>query len=76
MRVSVNKDDPGYREDSRLFTPSIDGRALTHCVTADTDLGEAHCFVRDEQGQLVIRADGELEIIILKGVVTLTGPAD
>lgn len=44
MRVSVRKDDAGYRPDAHDFEAFLDGQRVEHCFTADEELGEAHVF--------------------------------
>lgn len=50
MRVSVEKSDPGYRPDARLFTAYLNGEKLEHCITADDETGEAVIHYKDESG--------------------------
>ncbi|OAI29767.1 hypothetical protein A1351_23305 [Methylosinus sp. R-45379] len=50
MRISVDKSDPGYRPDARLFTAYLNGEKLEHCLTADDEAGEAVINYKDESG--------------------------
>ncbi len=44
MRISVNKDDPGSREDAYDAKVFLDGKELKACYTADEEMGMVHCF--------------------------------
>lgn len=41
MRISVLKDDPGYRDDAMNWSVTLDGEKLDRCVTADDIAGIA-----------------------------------
>ena len=66
MRLSVLRTDPGYDPmEAHLVTVKLDGVELKDCVTADEELGEAHCYTVDEykQQRIEIR-QGKVEIIL------------
>ena len=55
MRLSVVKEDPGYRGS---FTPCsilVDGIDITsRCYTADEELRKAWCFMHNEEGRTFV----------------------
>jgi hypothetical protein len=60
MRVSSDRDDPGYAQYAAAvargstYDVELDGELLTRdCVTADEERGEVVRLVRDTHGQLV-----------------------
>lgn len=53
MRISVLKDDPGYRPDAYRFKVFLDGRFLEDCHTADEELGKAAVYAYDSNGELL-----------------------
>ena len=53
MRVSINENDPGYRDDCFLYMPYLNGQPIPNCVTMD-----------DEE-KYVIRYQSESETEIL-----------
>ncbi len=65
MRVSVRKSDPAYIADSYTATVYLDGVELEQCFTADEELGEAHCFITDDEGKVAfdMYSDKPMEII-------------
>ncbi len=74
MRVSVDKDDPGYKNfpTHRLCKVYLDGAELKNCITADEEEGEVLCYVEDENGELVLTDDGEaVKTEIRHGAVTI-----
>jgi hypothetical protein len=72
MRVSVKKDDPGYREDAWRFHVLLDGKQLDCCFTADEDLGEAWVWEKGADGLLVVK-DNQPVVKRLTGEVKLIG---
>jgi hypothetical protein len=74
----VRRYDPGFREDTQRFSVFLDGAEISaDCFTADEELGEAHVFVRDENGEFKIDyALKEIESTILRGRVEIRERAD
>jgi hypothetical protein len=35
MRISIDPDDPGYRDDATLWRVLVDGEIVHDCITAD-----------------------------------------
>lgn len=73
MRVSVKKEDPGYREDIEVYGTKVflDGKEIHHCFTADEETGEAFCYVT-KNGRDVLAEDGEsILTVILKGKIEI-----
>lgn len=63
MRLSVDKEDPGYRVDAVFHEAYLDGVKLNYCVTADEERGEAIvCKVRD--GRLHTDGDSVLREMV------------
>ena len=72
MRISVDRDDPGYR---KVFIPIYDvflnGNLITGiCVTADEEKGEVIVHIRDSKGFL-LRKGNEIYKTRLKGDVKI-----
>lgn len=67
MRISILKDDPGYRGDTRLFQVRFDGELLDNCVTADEELCAVWVLTNemrpDLSGEEMLRKRGKVEII-------------
>jgi hypothetical protein len=75
MRVSVRIDDPGFRSTSFQCEVFLDNETIKLCFTADEELGEAHCFKTDDEGNLVLAEDKQsMQTIIRKGVVRVVTP--
>lgn len=70
MRASTEEGDAGYTKESPSLSVYLDGVKLTSCFTADEELGEAHCYAKDESGEL-IRDGDELKRVILRGDVRI-----
>lgn len=51
MRISVDRDDPGFCNTAR-FVVTLDGRPELHAITADEELGTVH--IGDEFGRVRI----------------------
>lgn len=52
----------------------LDGKRITHlCFFADDEAGEAHCYIEDANGRLVMDPDipYELKRVIRRGVVEI-----
>lgn len=77
MRVSANKDDPGFcaftdlRGRGYAVFASCDGVNVPKAITADEEEGFVRRAVRDADGHLVAK-DGELVIETLRGQVEIT----
>jgi hypothetical protein len=72
MRVSVHKDDCGYRTDACDFNVFLDGELLKSCFTADEELGEAHCYRLDATGNLMRNESGDaIQTEVRRGAVRL-----
>ncbi len=74
MRLSVDKDDPGYDSDALQNCKAfIDGVEITErCYTADEEEGKAWCFKLNELGNKFIdEATGEAAKEILIGEVII-----
>lgn len=53
MRVSVDKNDPGYVSDPWRYSVFFNGEKLNDCITADADKGEVIVIKRDETGEKI-----------------------
>jgi hypothetical protein len=67
MRVSTDKMDFGYVPDAYNYRVFLDGVELLNCVTADEELGEAHCFEEPHR----VDKDGTPALTELRGVVRI-----
>lgn len=67
MRVSVERDDPGFVEDPGNYFVYFNGEKLSNCVTADEEKGIAVVVAPDESGRLLFSHNTE----ILKGDVRI-----
>lgn len=76
MRVSVRKDDPGYRKDTYGTKVFVNEREVhyCYCFTADEETGEAFCHVTDN-GRFV-HENGKLKVIVFKGRVKIILPLE
>lgn len=56
MRVSVRKDDPGYKNffGVILYEAYLDGKKVENVVTADEETGEVFFHARDEHGEFIL----------------------
>ena len=59
MRLSIFKDDPGYPGYYPIADVLVDGKPVSHCVTADEELGLAICQALDSDGEIMLTDDGE-----------------
>jgi hypothetical protein len=57
-RISIDSNDPGYREDHGNFLVLLDGEMVRFVLTADEVAGEILCDLLDDEGDPVSR-DGE-----------------
>ena len=64
MRLSIRQTDPGYSPKAFSAKVFLDGEELSKCFTADEELGEAHCYVLEEDTE-------ELKEVILRGDVVI-----
>lgn len=75
MRVSVRKNDPGYRKNTYNVKIFLDGKEVRDCFTADDKTGEAFCYERNGEGLLVKAEDGQsIKEITRKGIVQIVFP--
>lgn len=64
-RISVEKDDPGYRNyciangDCMIGVVYLNGEKMKHCVTADESIGMVKVPVMTSKGNIA-HADGEI----------------
>lgn len=74
MRVSCDESDPGYANwRGRQFEVRVDGKLLTHCITADEESGWAMYQVVDQLGKHVWSVHGrELMARAVFGRVQIT----
>lgn len=71
MRLSVDKDDPGYSPKAFEARPFLDDVYQDHCITADEEEGIIIRFVY-ENGQPVLSEDREsIMTEIVKGKVKI-----
>lgn len=72
-RVSVIKDDPGYRPDAWRYDVMLDGRPARYAVTAeDGPCGFVTRYRLDADGKFMHRG-GELLLETVRGEVTING---
>lgn len=57
MRVSVNKNDPGYVQDPFRYDVYLNGKKLNHCFTADEEKGFVDCLFTDSVGKFWVNED-------------------
>ena len=75
MRISVKKEDLGYRPDAFSVRVKLDGEEIKDCFTADEELGEAHCVARNDKGELYVGKSGnELAKVVKRGKVKIIPP--
>ena len=53
MRVSVKVDHPDFREGCGDYEVTLDGEKTVACVFADNVKGEVHCFMLDNNGEIM-----------------------
>lgn len=54
MRVSTQKDDPGFREDTYRFEVFLNGKRLDNCITADEEQMYVWVYKKGEDGKLSV----------------------
>lgn len=59
MRVSVEKDDSGYRKDAtgRNYEAYLNGKRVEKCITADEEEGYIKRFKTDSTGTEIIKTE-------------------
>ena len=55
MRISTDKDDPGFHPNPFGTKVWLDGEEVRECITADDELGMVVCHELDENGYPFIR---------------------
>lgn len=76
MRLSVRKNDPGYRPDARGVKVFLDERPVL-AITADEELGYVLTFDRDVDGKPKVDRSGPSPALaekVLQGVVRIELP--
>ncbi len=73
MRMSINKNDPGYHERAQWrYQPYLNGKKVKDCFTADEDEGYVLRYTRDNNGQLIVdREQGKVATERLYGKVEI-----
>lgn len=71
MRLSVKESDKGYSKDAYMYEVYLDGNLLYDCFTADEELGEAHCYVKDDDNRVKLDNYLEIKTVIVNGTVKL-----
>lgn len=66
MRVSVRKDDPGYKNYAKWIgcTVYVNGKVVEHVFTADTDAGMVVCADTGPDGRVLICGDEVAERVV------------
>jgi hypothetical protein len=63
MRISIDRDDPGYMpEGLRWRMPTLNGKPMPHAVTADEELGLIYVF-QEEGPPKFLQGEVKLETI-------------
>ena len=77
MRISTKQDDAGYNPVAYKYRAYLDGNELGLCFIADEEKGEAHCYVKGEDGR-IIRAScmDKAKTVILYGKVEIKRLSD
>jgi hypothetical protein len=78
MRISVIPEDAGYDYKASKAKVTLDGVDIRDCFTADEESGEAHCYARDDEGNLSIDPEAPDSVLteIRRGEVAITFPGD
>lgn len=74
MRISIQKDDPGYCKYSTLvlaWRVTLDGKDVRYVFTADEELGIVIVAKRNAEGGVMTSGD-EIETEELHGIVKIT----
>ncbi len=75
MRISADINDKGYENymgyscDIRVF---LNGKQISHCVTADEAEGFVLIEKKDINGNLTIGSNGKIETVCHYGIVKIT----
>jgi hypothetical protein len=61
MRISVDKNDPGYYVNAHeiVYEVHVDGVSIENVITADERKNEVTVYTTDENGKLVLDETGE-----------------
>lgn len=74
MRISVRKDDPGYRPWAVRCSVLLDGERVGDCHTADEELGAVWVSCRDGYGRLMLNfMRNKVVAGVLRGKVEIIG---
>ena len=73
MRVSADKNDPGYNPSAFGTEVYLNGEKLRNCVTADDKKGIVIVYAEDKDGQLISDGD-DIKTEELRGEVKLALP--
>lgn len=79
MRVSADRDDPGFREDliGSDVVIEVDGRVIDKVITADEQQGTVLAYATDADGNIRLAADSDrAETYELKGKVVIHLPPE
>lgn len=79
MRVSADRDDPGFREDliGSEIVIECDGKVIEKVITADEQQGTVLAYATDADGNIRLAADGDsAETYELKGKVSIHLPPE
>lgn len=79
MRVSADRDDPGFREDLIGSDVRIecDGKVIEKVITADEQQGTVLAYATDPDGEVRLAADGQsAETYELRGKVVVHLPPE
>lgn len=72
MRLSVNKNDPGYSPKAFGARVFVDGTEITNCFTADEESGEAFVYIVDDHGRHVFSPlHTDIETTVIRGKVDI-----
>ncbi len=73
MRVSVDSNDPGYANyRGGGYRVTLDGKEISHVVTADEEAGEVIRCCTDDSGNLLPPLGDALQREKLRGVVVIS----
>lgn len=62
MRLSADRNDPGYHPNTEAFIVTLDGKPMLYAVTADEELGLVH--IGQSCGHEVILR-GDVKIVLV-----------
>ncbi len=66
MRVSVDKNDPGYVEDYLYYRVFFNGEETNLVITADEEKGLIVCYATDENGKVVREYDRAGDLLLMR----------